>query len=99
VSDPFPPEAIEQIAQHLNDGHADDNVVIVRGLAGAGTATAARVTGVDAHAVEFAAVVDGIEVPVRVPFAEPLTERGQVRAGTDRLYRDACAALGLEPRP
>ena len=98
MSDPFPPEVVDQIARHMNDDHADDNVLIVRALGGIPTATAARMSGLDADAMEFDAVVDGIEVPVRVPFSERLTERRQVRAEAVRMYRDACAALGLEPR-
>ena len=98
MSDPFPPEAAEQIARHMNDDHADDNVLIVRALGGVPTATTARMSGLDADAMEFRAAVDGIEVPVRVPFSERLTERRQVRAEAVRMYRDACAALGLEPR-
>jgi putative heme iron utilization protein len=95
---PFPPEVVAQIADHMNGGHADDNVLIVRALGGIPQATAARVSGLDADALEFAAVVDGIEVPVRVPFAERLTERAQVRTETVRMYRDACAALNVDPK-
>ncbi|MBM2619092.1 DUF2470 domain-containing protein [Actinoplanes sp. LDG1-06] len=82
----------------MNDDHADDNVLIVRALGGVSAATAARMSGMDADAMEFKAVVDGIEVPVRVPFSERLTERRQVRAEAVRMYRDACEALGQEPR-
>ncbi|GAA0516161.1 hypothetical protein Ade02nite_25790 [Paractinoplanes deccanensis] len=98
MTDPFPPEVVEQIAHHMNGDHADDNVLIVRGLGGMPTATAARMSGMDADAMEFAAVVDGIEVPVRIPFSERLTERRQVRAEAVRMYHDACAALGEQPR-
>lgn len=97
MTDPFPPEVVEQIARHMNDDHADDNVLIVRALGGVPSATAARLSGLDADAMEFHAVVDGIEVPVRVPFAERLTERRQVRAEAVRMYREACADLGVEP--
>ena len=95
--DPFTADVVEQIARHMNGDHAEDNLLIVRGLAGIPAATAARMSGVDADGMEFAAVVDGIEVPVRVPFGEHLTERRQVRAQAARMYREACAALGLEP--
>ncbi|GAA2619877.1 DUF2470 domain-containing protein [Paractinoplanes durhamensis] len=97
MTDPFPPEVVEQIAGHMNGDHADDNLLIVRSLGGIPSATAARMSGMDADAMEFAAVVDGIEVPVRVPFAERLTERRQVRAEAVRMYRDACTALGVTP--
>ena len=95
MSDPFPPEVVDQIARHMNDDHAADNVLIVRALGGIPTASAARMSGMDADAHEFAAVVDGIEVPVRVPFAERLTERAQVRTETVRMYRESCDLLGL----
>ncbi|MEU8815317.1 DUF2470 domain-containing protein [Actinoplanes sp. NPDC048796] len=98
MTDPFPPEVVEQIARHMNGDHAGDNLLIVRALGGMPTATAARMSGLDADAMEFASVVDGIEVPVRIPFSERLTERRQVRAEAVRMYRDACAALGEEPR-
>jgi putative heme iron utilization protein len=98
TADPFPPEVIAQIARHMNDDHADDNVLIVRALGGAPAATAARMSGMDADGMEFAAAVDGVEVPVRVPFSTRLTERRQVRAEAVRMYRQACTALGLEPR-
>ena len=98
MTDPFPPDVGAQITRHLNDDHAEDNVLIVRGLGGMEAATAARMSGMDADGMEFAAAVDGVEVPVRIPFATRLTERGQVRAEAVRMYREACAALGLEPR-
>jgi putative heme iron utilization protein len=97
MTDPFPPEVVEQIARHMNDDHTDDNVLIVRALGGVTTATAARVSGMDVDAMEFAAVVDGIQVPVRIPFSERLTERRQVRAEAVRMYREACTALGVTP--
>jgi putative heme iron utilization protein len=95
---PFPPEVVAQIAAHMNGDHADDNVLIVRALGGIPQATAARMSGLDADAMEFAAIVDGIEVPVRIPFPERLTERRQVRAEAVRMYREACTALGIDPR-
>ena len=98
MTEPFPPEVVAQITRHMNDDHAEDNVLIVRGLGGMDGATAARVSGMDADGMEFAAAVNGVEVPVRIPFAERLTERRQVRAEAVRMYREACAALGVEPR-
>jgi putative heme iron utilization protein len=93
----FEPEVVAQIAKHMNDDHAEDNVLIVRGLGGMDGATSARMSGMDEDAMEFAAAVNGVEVPVRIPFSERLTERRQVRAEAVRMYRDACATLGLQP--
>ena len=96
--DPFPADVVEQIALHMNADHAGDNVLIVRALGGVPSATSARMSGMDADGIEFAAVVNDIEVPVRISFAERLTERRQVRAEVVRMYREACAALDLDPR-
>jgi putative heme iron utilization protein len=98
VAEPFGADTVAQIARHMNEDHADDNVLIVRVLGGQPDATAARMSGMDADAMEFEATVHDIAVPVRVPFSERLTERRQVRAEAVRMYRDACAALGVEPR-
>jgi putative heme iron utilization protein len=98
MTEEFPPEVVAQIAQHMNDDHADDNVLIVRGLGGARAATAARMADMDADGMDFAAAVNGVEVPIRIPFRERLTERRQVRAEAVRMYQDACAALGVDPR-
>jgi len=93
----FEPEVVAQVARHMNDDHADDNVLIVRGLAGVDKATAARMSGLDADGMDFAAAVNGVEVPVRIPFSERLTERRQIRAEAVRMYQEACAVLGVEP--
>ncbi|MFC7590326.1 DUF2470 domain-containing protein [Nonomuraea antimicrobica] len=50
---------------------------------------------VDAEAITF--TIDGGE-RVRVPWGETLTERAQVRKAVVRLYREACARLGVQAR-
>jgi hypothetical protein len=54
-------------------------------------------SGLDADGMDFEATVDGIAVPVRIPFSERLTERRQVRGEAVRMYQQACAALGIAP--
>jgi putative heme iron utilization protein len=98
MTDVFGPDVVAQIARHMNDDHADDNVLICRGLGGQPAATGALMSGMDADGMDFTATVAGVDVPVRVPFSERLTERRQVRSEAVRMYRDACAALRLEPR-
>lgn len=93
----FTPEVVAQIARHMNDDHAEDNVLIVRGLGGIGTASAARMSSLDPDGMDFEATVNGIAVPVRIPFSERLTERRQVRGEAVRMYQQACAALGIAP--
>jgi len=98
MTETFPPEVVAEIASHMNDDHAEDNVLIVRAFGGAHAATAARMYALDEDGMEFAVALNGVEVPVRIPFRERLTERRQVRAEAARMYRDACAALGVDPR-
>ncbi|MBB4913752.1 DUF2470 domain-containing protein [Streptosporangium saharense] len=98
MSTPFTPDVVEAIKRHMNDDHADDSLLICRALGGQPEATSAVTSGVDAEAIEFLAVVDGREVTVRVPWSTTLTERAQVRAEVVRLYREACAALGVPAR-
>ncbi len=99
TEDPFTPDVVAAVMRHMNDDHADDSLLIVRALGGAPTASTARMGGMDPEAIEFTAVVDGSDVVVRVPWGAPITERRQVRAEVTRMYQDACAALGIEPRP
>ncbi|MFF5211655.1 DUF2470 domain-containing protein [Streptosporangium sp. NPDC000396] len=98
MSSPFTPDVVDAIKRHMNDDHADDALLICRGLGGQPEATGTTTTGVDDRGIEFAALVDGREVTVRVPWSATLTERVQVRWEVVRLYREACAALGLPAR-
>lgn len=100
---PFSPEVVAAIARHMNDDHADDNVTICRGLGGQPGTTAATMTGMDERGIAFAATLDGQAggaatvdvVDVVVPWAEPITERAQVRMEVVRMHREASEALGL----
>lgn len=94
----FGPDVVAAVARHMNDDHADDCLLICRGLGGQPRATAARMSGMDSDAMEFVATVNGAPVPVRIPFRTRLTERRQIRAEAARMYREACAELGVTPR-
>ncbi|NUR91232.1 MAG: DUF2470 domain-containing protein [Nonomuraea sp.] len=78
----------------MNEDHAGDALIIVRGLGGRPDASTASTSHVDAEAIEF--TIDGGEC-VRVPWVEPITERPQVRKAVVTLYRKACANLGIQP--
>ncbi|MEU4542278.1 DUF2470 domain-containing protein [Nonomuraea dietziae] len=95
MSGPFTPDVVEAIKRHMNDDHAADGLLIVRGLGGRPEATTATTSDVDAEAIEF--TIDGGE-RVRVPWGETLTERPQVRQAVVRLYNEACAKLGVPAR-
>ncbi|MEV2237247.1 DUF2470 domain-containing protein [Micromonospora sp. NPDC049891] len=99
TSNPFPPEVVAAVLRHMNTDHADDCRVICQGLGGQPEATAATMSGMDADGMDFVATVHGEPVVVRVPFSTRLVERRQIRAEAARMYRQACAALGVTPRP
>lgn len=94
---PFTPDVVAAVTRHMNDDHPEDCVVMVRGLGGVPTATAATLIGVDGTGFDFEAIVDGAPVAVRIPSGAPLTERTQIRVEVVRLYDEACTALGLPP--
>lgn len=98
TEDPYRPDVVTAVMRHMNEDHAEDSLLIVRSLGSTPRATDARMSGMDPSGVEFVAVVDGVDTVVRVPWGAVPTERRQVRAEVTRMYHDACAALGLEPR-
>lgn len=95
---PFSDETVRAVCRHMNEDHAEDALVMCRAFGEQPEATRARMTGLDSHGGEFAVTVDGAEVPVRLPWAQPLTERAQIRQEVVRMYTEACAKLGLPPR-
>jgi putative heme iron utilization protein len=95
---PFTPEVVAAIMRHMNVDHAADSVLICRTLGAQASAESAEMTGMDAAGIEFRAMVAGRAVTVRLPWSQQLTERAQVRAEVVRMYQQACAVLGIEPR-
>jgi hypothetical protein len=92
---PLAADAVTAILRHMNGDHAADCLVIVQGLGGRPDATAATMAGVTADAAVFDVVVPDGTVEVRVPWSEPIVERGQVRTEVVRMYQEGCAALGV----
>ncbi|WP_436891909.1 DUF2470 domain-containing protein [Nocardiopsis dassonvillei] len=82
----------------MNGDHPEDTLLICRALGGRPDATAARMTGLDGEAGEYAVTVGGTEHAVRIPWSEPLTERAQIRREVVRMYQEACTELGVTPR-
>lgn len=98
AANPFSPEVVRAVVTHMNDDHAEDTLLICRTLGCRPAATGARMTGLDGEGGDFAVSVDGTEIPVRLPWSQPLTERAQIRAEVVRMYREACGLAGVEPR-
>lgn len=97
-TNPFSQDVVDAVRDHMNLDHQDDALLIVKALGDRPHAIAATMSGMDGSAIEFDATVDGSQETVRVPWSEPLTERGQVRIEVTRMYHEACATLGITPR-
>ena len=97
-TNPFSPEVVTAVTDHMNGDHPEDTLVICRALGGQPDATAARMTGLDGEGGDYAVTVDGTERSVRIPWGDPLTERAQIRLEVVRMYKEACAKLGRPPR-
>lgn len=98
TENPFTQHVIDAVRDHMNLDHTDDSLLIVRSLGKEPSATEAEVATMDGNVLVFKAVVDGSSREVSVPWSEPLTERPQIRVEIERMYHEACAALGVKPR-
>lgn len=108
----FAPAIVTAVLHHMNDDHADDNLLFARAF-GDGTAVSARMVGVDGNGGDWVYVVEGgegtgervpaeqlpAEHPLRLNWRSSITERAQIRQEIVALYDRACAALGVPPRP
>jgi putative heme iron utilization protein len=96
ASDNFPTDVVAAVMRHMNEDHAEDTLVICRGLGGQPAAERATMVGMDRDGIDFMAEVGGQQVPVWLPWSEHLTERAQIRAEVTRLYHEARAVLDGE---
>jgi putative heme iron utilization protein len=94
----FGPDVVAAVCRHMNDDHPDDSLLICRTLGAAPDATAARMTGLDADGADFEVTGASGVGHVRLPWSTTVTERRQIRLEVVRMYREACAAAGREPR-
>jgi heme oxygenase len=92
-ANPFAPKVIAAICHHMNTDHAADTLVICRGAGERPDAESARMTGFDGTGADFAALVGGEEVPIRIPWAAPLSERAEVRPEIVRIFTESKARL------
>ncbi len=100
----FDPAIVEAVLHHMNDDHADDNLLIARAF-GDRRAQSARMVGVDgssgywSYAVSPAGSEPAETLDLRVAWSGAITERAEIRREIVALYDRACAELGTEPRP
>ena len=97
----FDPAIVAAVLHHMNDDHADDNLLIARAFSQeADAVTAAVMTGLDGDAGVWDVAYADRNAELRVPWpAAPITERAEIRREVVALYDAACERLGVEPRP
>lgn len=97
----FDDAALAGVLGHMNDDHADDNLLITRAFALDAEIVSATMTGFDGDGGSWqATLADGASLEVVVPWpGGPITERREVRREIVALYDDACAVIGVEARP
>lgn len=91
----FGPETVAAVLDHMNADHRDDSLAIVQGHA-IRRATSATMTGLDAEGGDWDALVDGVPVPVRIPWTERAVERADLRREIVRLHDTARERLGTD---
>ncbi|MET0734997.1 MAG: DUF2470 domain-containing protein [Microbacterium sp.] len=97
----FDESVLAGVLRHMNDDHADDNLLIARAFAPEAAAVAARMVGFDGDGGDWSVdAATGEAVALRVPWpGGPISERPEVRREIVALYDIACHRLGIEPRP
>ncbi len=95
----FDDAIVAAVLHHMNDDHTADNLLIVRAF-GEPEATSAVMTGFTGDEAMWTAVTPDGEREVTVGWlAGSISERPAVRREVVALYDEACARLGVEPRP
>lgn len=93
----FSPTVVEAVLAHMNTDHEPDNLAIVRAFAEPDARTAVMI-GLDSAGGRWRATVAEEQREVSIPWPQTVVERADIRRAVTTLYRDACAALGIQPR-
>lgn len=98
----FAPDVVAAVCRHMNDDHAAEALLICRTLGGAPEAVEVIAVDVDGTGMRFAVTgADGAGREVVVAFAEPASERAQIRLAVVGLYEKARATevAGAQTHP
>lgn len=97
----FDDAVVTGVLGHMNADHTGDNLLIVQAFGPAAEYTSATMARFDGDGGEWVAErADGAPQEVRIEWLHgPIDERPQVRREIVALYDEACARLGVEPRP
>lgn len=97
----FDESTLRGVLGHMNNDHSDDNVLIARAFSPRPDVIAAEMVALDGETGQWrVTTADGGEDVIRVPWpGGAITERAEVRREIVALYDEACARLGIAPRP
>ena len=87
--------AADEIIAHMNDDHADANLLYARVQAGLTEATAAAMVGIDRYGLTLQAVTPSGPRMARVPFPAPLTDADEARPAVIALLDAARTEAAL----
>lgn len=94
----FDPTIVAGVTGHMNGDHPEDNLLIARAF-GAPEAVGSEMIGVEESAGVWRISDETGARELRVAWPSGrITQRPQIRTEVVRLYQDACAKLGVEPR-
>jgi len=88
----FDQDVIDAICGYMNEGQAQNLLLMVQVLGGEKDATAARLVGFDSEAAQFLATVAEGETEVRIAWPNPCETRSEIKDGLFALLDRAIAA-------
>lgn len=89
----FGEDVVASICEYMNANQADNNLLIVQVLGKERDATAAKMIGLDEHAVFFGATILDGELEVRIPWTHELTQRAEIQQQLFAMVDKAMAAF------
>lgn len=101
MSHTFDADALAGVLGHMNNDHADDNLLIARAFAPAADVVDSEMIGFDGGSGTWRlTTAAGTQQDLDVPWpGGEISERREVRREIVALYDEACARLGVTPRP
>jgi hypothetical protein len=94
----FAPNVLTAVMAHMNGHHRDDCILIARAFGGLDVVNDAVLTDLNERGAVFTAVTPDRAADVVVAWARPMVHRSDHRDEMARMYREACARLGVDPR-
>jgi putative heme iron utilization protein len=86
----------DRMINHMNEDHADANLLYVHCFAGLKQATAARMTSIDEQGIRLMAQTPAGEQPVMIQFSQPLTKPEDARRMLVEMAQQARATLSSQ---